>query len=61
MQLQDESGLVLRSFDSLAEAARYFGVDPKTAKYWIQVNKSVRTRSAGGDEIGENKYLRIIY
>lgn len=33
VQLQDENGLVLRSFHSLAEAAKYFGVDPKTAKY----------------------------
>ena len=33
VELQDEKGLVLRTFDSLAEVARYFEVDPKTVKY----------------------------
>lgn len=33
VQLQDENGLVIRTFDFLAEVARYFEVDPKTVKY----------------------------
>lgn len=57
VELQDENGLVLRTFDSLAEVARYFEVDPKTVKYWIQNNKPV----PNGDKIGENKFLTILY
>lgn len=57
VELQDEKGLVLRTFDSLAEVARYFEVDPKTVKYWIQNNKPV----PNGDKIGENKFLTILH
>lgn len=33
VHLQDENGLVLREFESLVEAARYFEVDPSTVRY----------------------------
>lgn len=33
VELQDINGLVVKTFGSMAEAARYFEVDPKTVKY----------------------------
>lgn len=33
VELHDINGLVLQTFGSMAEAARYFEVDPKTVKY----------------------------
>ncbi len=35
VELHDENGLIERTFESIAEVARYFKVDPKTIRYWI--------------------------
>lgn len=59
VELRDINGLVLKTFESMAEAARYFEVDPKTVKYWIQNNKPVPTRNLHRDDNGENKFLII--
>lgn len=56
VELQDINGLVVKTFGSMAEAARYFEVDPKTVKYWIQNNKPVPTRNLHRDDLGENKF-----
>ena len=62
IELQNIDGLVVKTFGSMAETARYFGVDPKTVKYWIQNNKSVPTRHLKDDLLSEgadNKFLVI--